>query len=49
MDQTGQVFAKALVRWSSADIRDNVGAQSAHLPDELPPEVIHRDDLVILP
>lgn len=49
VDQTGQVFAKALVRWSSADIRDNVGAQSAHLPDELPPEVIHRDDLVILP
>ncbi len=49
VDAEGTVFARALVRWSSETIRDNMGAQSAQLPPELAPEVIHRDDLVVLP
>ena len=48
-DNDGAVFARALVRWSSDTIRDNMGAQSAQLPSDVSPEVIHRDDLVILP
>jgi glutamate 5-kinase len=49
VDQEGNTFARALVRWSSETIRDNMGAQSAQLPSDVAPEVIHRDDLVILP
>lgn len=49
VDPDGAVFARALVRWSSETVRANMGAHSAHLPADVSPEVIHRDDLVILP
>lgn len=49
MDETGEIFAKALVRWSSELVREKLGAQSAELPADVPAEVVHRDDLVILP
>ena len=45
----GAVFAKGLSRVSSADLSHRAGTHSATLPDGTPPEVIHRDDLVILP
>lgn len=44
----GEVFAKGLARHPSSRRADWVGRQSAELPDDLPFEVIHRDDLVVL-
>ena len=49
VDETGAVFAKALVQWSRADIEAHAGRQSIDLPEDLVEEVVHRDDLVILP
>ena len=48
-DPAGQVFAKGLVRHSSATIEALAGRRTADLPPEVPHEVVHRDDLVILP
>jgi glutamate 5-kinase len=48
-DQSGEVFAKGLVRWSSETLNDNAGRKTADLEPDLPDEVIHRDDLVMLP
>lgn len=48
-DLDGEVFAKGRVRWSSDQLRDNAGKQTAELPDGTPDEVVHRDDLVVLP
>lgn len=48
-DTDGVVFAKGQVRWSSALINANLGRRTSELDDALPHEVIHRDDLVILP
>ncbi len=45
----GVPFAKGLVRYSSAALRAVVGRQTGDLPDGAPHEVIHRDDLVVLP
>jgi len=45
----GQVFAKGLVRVDAATVTDVAGKRSAELPDGVPPWVIHRDDLVVLP
>ena len=45
----GKVFAKGLVR-ASADVLGRVaGHNTADLPDGVPHEVVHRDDLVVLP
>ena len=45
----GKVFAKGLVR-ASADVLARVaGHNTADLPDGVPHEVVHRDDLVVLP
>jgi len=45
----GKVFAKGLVR-ASADVLARVaGRNTADLPDGVPHEVVHRDDLVVLP
>lgn len=44
-----RVFAKGLVRYSAAGLRAVAGRRSFELPDGAPPEVIHRDDLVVLP
>ncbi len=49
VDESGAVFAKALVHWSRAQIDAYGGQQSSDLPDDLVEEVVHRDDLVILP
>lgn len=45
----GEVFAKGLVRWSSDELVRHAGCQTPELPDHLPHEVVHRDDLVALP
>ena len=44
----GAVFAKGLVRQSSATVATWAGRRSDQLPDEVSPEVVHRDDLVVL-
>ena len=49
VDNEGTVFAKGLTRWSRADLDANSGRQSRDLPDGLGEEVVHRDDLIILP
>jgi len=48
-DPAGVVFAKGLVRHSSATIEALAGRRTADLPSDVPHEVVHRDDLVILP
>jgi glutamate 5-kinase len=45
----GRVFAKGLVRYSASALREVAGKRSADLPEGAPAEVIHRDDLVVLP
>jgi glutamate 5-kinase len=45
----GAVFAKGLVRHSAATIAAWAGRRTADLPAEVSPEVVHRDDLVVLP
>jgi len=48
-DESGEVFAKGLTRWTSSDIGSYAGLRTSDLHSELNHEVIHRDDLVILP
>jgi glutamate 5-kinase len=48
-DPDGQVFAKGLCRLDAAGLREVAGLQTGELPDGLPHEVVHRDDLVVLP
>jgi glutamate 5-kinase len=45
----GKPFAKGLVRYSAAALRSVAGRQTTELGDGLPHEVVHRDDLVVLP
>ncbi len=45
----GTVFAKGLTRVSSTQLHLVKGRRSADLPPGVTPEVIHRDDLVMLP
>ncbi|MEE9417604.1 MAG: glutamate 5-kinase [Acidimicrobiales bacterium] len=45
----GVVFAKGLVRQSSADVTRNAGKRSKELGDGVSTAVVHRDDLVMLP
>jgi len=47
-DRSGQVLAKGLVRHPSRRVQDWVGKRSSELPPDLPHEVVHRDDLVVL-
>ena len=44
----GQVFAKGLVRHPAPRVAEWAGRRSSELPDDLDPEVVHRDDLVVL-
>jgi glutamate 5-kinase len=44
----GAVFAKGLVRQPSSVVAAWAGRRSAELPEEVSPEVVHRDDLVVL-
>jgi glutamate 5-kinase len=45
----GRVFAKGLARLGAVDLGAVAGRRTAQLPDGLAHEVIHRDDLVLLP
>ena len=48
VDGTGRVVAKGLARCDAATVRANAGRRSDELADGVG-EVIHRDDLVVLP
>jgi glutamate 5-kinase len=45
----GVPFAKGLTRYSAVALRSVAGRRTSELGDGLPDEVVHRDDLVILP
>ena len=45
-DKAGALFAKGLVRLSAPELRAVAGKRTAELPDGVPHEVVHRDDLV---
>jgi glutamate 5-kinase len=45
----GKVFAKGLVRLDAETLRALAGRRTADLPVGTPQEVVHRDDLVVLP
>ena len=45
----GQVFAKGLTRFDATTLRAVAGRRTAELPEGMPHEVVHRDDLVVLP
>jgi glutamate 5-kinase len=49
VDAAGVPFAKGLVRYPAAVLRAVAGRQTSELEDGLPHEVVHRDDLVVLP
>jgi glutamate 5-kinase len=44
----GEVFAKGLVRYPSATESEWIARRRHELPTDLPNEVVHRDDLVVL-
>jgi glutamate 5-kinase len=48
-DTAGKVFAKGLVKVGSELLAAMAGRRTADLPEGTPHEVIHRDDLVVLP
>ncbi|HEX4902323.1 MAG TPA: glutamate 5-kinase [Acidimicrobiales bacterium] len=45
----GRAFAKGLTRYDAAGLRAVAGARTADLTEGAPHEVVHRDDLVVLP
>jgi len=45
----GRAFAKGLTRFDAAGLRAVLGSRTHELPDGSPHEVVHRDDLVVLP
>jgi glutamate 5-kinase len=45
----GTVFAKGLCRLDSSALGQVMGLRTAQLPEGVPHEVVHRDDLVVLP
>ena len=47
-DLKGEVFAKGLVRHASPLIVQFAGRHTDDLPPDLAPEVVHRDDMVVL-
>jgi glutamate 5-kinase len=49
VDETGAVFAKGVSRYGAALLRATAGRRTSDLPDDVPHEVVHRDDLVVLP
>lgn len=48
LDINGDLVAKGITRYSTADLRASVGRRTSDLQAGLPTEVIHRDDLVVL-
>jgi glutamate 5-kinase len=49
VDGSGLPFAKGLVRYPAGVLRRVAGRQTSDLPEGVPHEVVHRDDLVVLP
>jgi len=49
LDQSGRVFARGIVADAAGDLRGVIGKRTAELPPGMVHEVIHRDDLVLLP
>jgi glutamate 5-kinase len=49
VDTAGVPFAKGLVRYPAVTLAAIAGRQTSELEDGLPHEVVHRDDLVVLP
>jgi glutamate 5-kinase len=47
-DTSGQVFAKGLARHPARRVKEWGGKRTSELPDDVPHEVVHRDDLVVL-
>ena len=45
----GQVFAKGLTRHSAHRVKELAGRRTSDLPEDVIHEVVHRDDLVLLP
>jgi glutamate 5-kinase len=45
----GNVFAKGLVRHPARRVKEWAGRRTSTLPSDLPHEIVHRDDLVVLP
>ena len=45
----GRAFAKGLSRFDAAGLRAVLGTRTDDLPEGSPHEVVHRDDLVVLP
>jgi glutamate 5-kinase len=45
----GRVFAKGLVRHPAARVRELAGRRRPQLPPDTAAEIVHRDDMVILP
>ena len=48
-DPGGQVFAKGLARYGAARSKELAGRRTSELPPDAAHEVVHRDDMVILP
>ncbi len=52
-DRRGRIFARGIARWSSEQVERGKGKRTAEvralLGAETPAEVVHRDDLTILP
>ncbi len=48
-DTAGRVFAKGLARVGSVALVAAAGRRTGDLPEGVPHEVVHRDDLVVLP
>jgi glutamate 5-kinase len=49
VDENGRPFAKGLSRVSADALRAIAGRRTGDLPEGMPHEVVHRDDLVVLP
>lgn len=52
-DPKGRVFARGIAAWDATQVANGMGKKSAEvralLGDDMPAEVVHRDDLTILP
>jgi len=49
VDGSGRVFAKGLAGMDAATMRRVAGRRTVDLPEGVPHEAVHRDDLVLLP
>jgi glutamate 5-kinase len=48
VDEDGTIIAKGVSRHDAPTLRASAGRRTAELPDGVPHEVVHRDDLVVL-